>query len=83
MKGAAMTSAAAAIDRHQNVKASPIEIFKERCEARCLLIHNGLMDFQTAIDEMQEVAVAQGLVATHGQDAVQQIMSEAFGRWRF
>jgi hypothetical protein len=31
---------------------------------------------------MQETAVAQGLVATHGQDEIQWIMSEAFGRWR-
>jgi hypothetical protein len=80
---------AAAIDRHQSEEhvprlpaASPLEIFRERCEARCLLIHNGLMDWHTAIDELQESAVAQGLVATHGQDSVQEIMADSFGRWR-
>jgi len=72
--------AAAAIDS-QNVKASPLEIFRERAEARCLLVHNGLMDLQTAVDGLQESAVAQGLVATHGQDAVQQILAESFARW--
>jgi hypothetical protein len=77
-----MTAAAAAIDR-QSAKASPIEIFRERAEARCLLIHNGLMDWHTGIDELQEAAVAQGLVATHGQDEIQWILSEAFARWQY
>jgi hypothetical protein len=60
--------------------ASALEIFRERCEARVLLIHNGLMDWHSAIDELQEVAVSQGLVATHGQDRIQEIMSQAFAR---
>jgi hypothetical protein len=75
-------TAAAAIDRHQTAKASPIEIFRERCEARAVLVSNGLMPLIEAVDGMQEVAVSQRLVATHGQDAVQQIMAESFGRWR-
>jgi hypothetical protein len=75
--------ASAAIDHRQSAKASPIEIFRERCEARCLLIHNGLMDFHIAIDELQEVAVAQRLVATHGQDRIQEIMGEIFSRWQY
>jgi hypothetical protein len=62
--------------------ASAIEIFRERAEARVLLIHNGLLDFHLAIDELQESAVSQGLVATYGQDRVQEIMSQAFARWR-
>src|SRR5882672_531825 len=53
-------------------------IFRARCEARCLLIHNGLMDWHTAIDELQEVAVSQRLVAKFGQDRIQQIMAESF-----
>jgi hypothetical protein len=77
-----MAHASAAINHHEIAKASPIEVFRERCEARVLLIHNGLMDFYTAIDELQESAVSQRLVATHGQDAVQQIMAESFARWR-
>jgi hypothetical protein len=64
---------------HQSAKA--IEIFRERCEARRLLIRDGLMDWHTAIDEMQEVAVAQRLVATHGQDRIQEIMAQSFARW--
>jgi hypothetical protein len=75
-------NAPAAID-HQNAKAAPLEIFRLRCEARCLLIHNGLMDFHIAIDELQEVAVSQGLVATYGQDRVQEIMGEIFSRWQY
>jgi hypothetical protein len=71
-------TASAAINQHHS--ASPLEIFRLRCEARCLLIHNGLLDFHLAIDEMQEVAVSQRLVATHGQDRIQEIMSQAFAR---
>ena len=74
-------TAAAAIDQRQDAKASPIEVFRERCEARAVLVANGLMDLQTAVDELQEVAVSQRLVATHGQDEIQWILSEAFARW--
>jgi hypothetical protein len=77
-----MISAAAAINR-QSAKPDQLEIFRLRCEARLLLIHNGLMDFHLAIDELQESAVAQGLVATYGQDRVQEIMSLAFVRWQY
>ena len=44
-----------------------------------MLVANGLMDLQDAVDGLQ-AAAAQGLVATHGQDAVQEIMSEAFAK---
>jgi predicted RNA-binding Zn ribbon-like protein len=75
-------TASAAIDRH-DAKADPLEVFRARCEARATLCANGLMDLQTAVDQLQEVAVAQRLVATHGQDAVQEIMAESFARWRY
>jgi hypothetical protein len=51
---------APAIKHHQ--RASPLEIFRERAEARCLLVGHGLMTLQTAVDELQESAVRQGLV---------------------
>jgi hypothetical protein len=78
----AVTSSAA-INQHESAKPALIEIFRERAEARCLLVANGLMELQDAVDELQEVAVAQGLVATHGQDEIQHILSEAFARWRY
>jgi hypothetical protein len=62
--------------------ASALEIFRERAEARCLLVSNGVMDLQTAVDELQAAAETQGLVKRHGQDTVQEILSEAFARWR-
>jgi hypothetical protein len=79
-----MTSAAARTidqDKAKPAKASALEIFRERCEARAILIANGYLDFQIAIDELQEAAVRQGLVATHGQDEIQRILAESFGRW--
>jgi hypothetical protein len=74
-------TASAAIDC-QSAKASPIEIFRERCEARCLLVSNGLMTLQDAVDGLQEAAAAQGLLKEFGQDEIQQIMAESFARWR-
>jgi hypothetical protein len=74
-----MTPAAETID-HRSAKL--LEIFRERCEARAVLVSNGLMTLHDAVDGMQEVAAAQGLVATHGQDAVQEILARSFARRR-
>jgi hypothetical protein len=74
-------TAAAAID-HQTAKAAPVDVFRERCEARVLLCANGLMTLQDAVDGLQAAAEAQGLVRRYGQDEIQQILSEAFARWR-
>ena len=45
--------AAAAIDQHQSAKASLLEIFRERAEARAVLVANGWMDLQDAVDGLQ------------------------------
>jgi hypothetical protein len=73
--------AAAAINHHESAKADPLVVFLARCEARAHLVANGLHNLQDSVDTLQESAVAQGLVATHGQDAVQWIMAESFARW--
>jgi hypothetical protein len=84
-------TASAAIDRHQkvdvsstlsNAKASPIVVFRERCEARATLCANGLMTLAEAVDGLQADAERQGLVARYGQDSIQEVLAEAFGRWR-
>jgi hypothetical protein len=61
---------------------SPIEIFRARCEARARLFGSFAMDLQTAVDELQESAERDGLVQALGQDAVQEMMSNAFRQWR-
>ncbi len=70
---------AAATKQHQS--ASPLEIFRERCEARAMLIGHGLHGLQDSVDTLQSAAKSQGLVAEFGQDEIQQIMSESFARW--
>jgi len=55
-----------------------ITVFKERCEARALMVAEGMLDLQEAVDGLQEIALKQGLVQYHGPDAIQQIMSDAF-----
>jgi hypothetical protein len=64
-------------------QASPpnlITVFKERCQARALMVAEGMLELQDAVDSLQEIALKQGLVQYHGQDLVQQIMSDAFKR---
>jgi hypothetical protein len=77
-----MAPAAAAIDHHQSAKADPLEVFRERCEARAQLVAHGLHSLQDTVDALQAAAETQGLVKRHGQDEIQWILSEAFGRWR-
>jgi hypothetical protein len=43
---------------------------------------DGKIDLRTAVDEIQQLAEASGLVAAIGQDAVQAMMSEAFAAVR-
>jgi hypothetical protein len=73
-------TAAATINKETG-RPDALEIFRERAEARCLLVSNGVMTLQDAVDGLQEVAVSQRLVATHGQDRIQEILSESFARW--
>jgi hypothetical protein len=56
----------------------PIEVFRERCEARALLLINGQMSLHEAVDELQGGAERSGLIDAIGQDAVQDIMGAAF-----
>lgn len=74
-------TAAAAIDHHQSAKLDPLLVFKERCEARAILIAEGYLDFETAVVTLQAIAKVQGLVAQYGQDHVQEIMASSFARW--
>ena len=57
-----------------------IEAFTIRAEARASLVAAGEMSLHEAVDGLQEAAVDTGLVDQLGQDAVQEVMSEAFGR---
>jgi hypothetical protein len=75
-------TAAAAIERHQSAKTSPIEIFRERCEARAVLVANGMMTLQDAVDGLWAAAERDGLVKAFGADEVQSVLAESFGRWR-
>jgi hypothetical protein len=59
-----------------------LEIFRERCEARALLWAGGAMPLHEAVDGLQDYAVASGLTAKIGQDAVQEIMACAFEKRR-
>jgi hypothetical protein len=78
-----MISASRKIDHHESAKAAPLDVFRARAEARCLLIHNGLMDWHDGIDQLQAAAETQGLVAQYGQDRIQEIMAESFARGRY
>lgn len=66
-----------------SAQASPpnlITVFKERCEARAIMVAEGMLGLQDAVDSLQVIALKQGLIQYHGQDAIQRIMSDAFKR---
>jgi hypothetical protein len=55
-----------------------IDIFRERCEARAILVEACLFDLQEVVDGLQADAERTGLVDELGQDQVQRMMAEAF-----
>jgi hypothetical protein len=60
-------------------RPSPLAVFTARCEAGALLWQAGELDLHDAVDALQAAAIRDGLVTKLGQDAVQEIMSKAFG----
>jgi hypothetical protein len=55
-----------------------VDIFRERCEARAILVDACLYDLQDAVDGLQADAERTGLV--DDQNAVQKMMADAFSR---
>jgi hypothetical protein len=55
------------------------EVFRVRAEARALLVYASEMTLHEAVDGLQLSARENGLIGMIGQDAVQAIMSTAFG----
>jgi hypothetical protein len=66
-----------AIAAAQTSRVDPMLAFRARCEARAHLYGVGELDLHDAVDALQAAAVAYGLVASIGQDAVQAIMADA------
>jgi hypothetical protein len=66
----------------REIRADPVEVFRLRCRSRAKLWHTGEIDLHTAVDELQQAAEARGLVDMIGQDAVQNLMVEAFAPLR-
>jgi hypothetical protein len=62
----------------RNAGLSPLVIFIARAEALAILYAACEFDLHEAVDVLQHDAVATGLIAEIGQDAVQSIMAKAF-----
>jgi hypothetical protein len=60
-----------------------VDIFRERCEARAILVEACLYDLQDAVDGLQADAERTGLVGDSGQNAVQKMIADAFSRPQF
>jgi hypothetical protein len=60
------------------VLAPALDVFEARCQARAHLCIEGEMELHEAIDELQDYAVASGLLDQLGQDAIQRMLAEAF-----
>ena len=56
----------------------PIDVFRERCEARAILVEACLFDLQDAVDGLQADAERTRLVDEIGQDQVQRLMGDGF-----
>ena len=56
--------------------------FEFRCWARARLFAEGELTLHEFVDQLQADTIGTGLVAALGQDAVQEVMSAAFGRVR-
>jgi hypothetical protein len=61
---------------------SPEDAFRARAEARAALFAAGEIDLHEAVDALQAAAIRSSLLSAIGQDAVQTIIAEAFGRVR-
>ncbi len=73
-----MSAAVAAAERRVDL----LDVFTERAAARAYLWSIGELDLQEAVDVLQHDAEHDGLIERIGQDAVQQIMADAFARYR-
>ena len=61
---------------------SSLDVFRERCEARAILVEACVYHLQDAVDGLQEYAERSGLIDEIGQDAVQRMMADAFAKVR-
>jgi hypothetical protein len=71
-----------AVQPPRTASADLITVFQERCWARARLFAEGELELHEAVDELQNNAMGNGLVAAIGQDRVQWLMSDAFGAVR-
>jgi hypothetical protein len=63
-------------------RPAALDVFRERAWARAYLWRAGEFDLGEAVDVLQAEAVRTGLVDRVGQDAVQQILADAFAPHR-
>jgi hypothetical protein len=68
--------------RSSAIRIDPVLVLKARAEARALLWQAGEFDLHEAVDKLQVDAERDGLVDKIGQDAVQQILADAFAPHR-
>ena len=64
------------------VSPDPLDVFRERAEAKAMLVEYGDLAFLDAVDALQADAEFDGLPDQYGADAVQAIMAAAFGGTR-
>jgi hypothetical protein len=69
-------------ERRASEPLGATDIFIARAEARAALFAAGELNLHDAVDALQAAAIAFGLVASIGQDAVQAIMAEALRKAR-
>jgi hypothetical protein len=56
----------------------PMQMFRESCEARAILVRDGAITLIEAVDDLQHLAEDYGLIETAGQDRVQAVIAACF-----
>jgi hypothetical protein len=56
--------------------------FQIRCELTVAAVRHGALDLVAAADQLQAHAETSGLIAEHGQDRIQEILSRPFATLR-
>jgi hypothetical protein len=64
-------------------RVDPLDAFIERVQSRARLWSVGELTLHDAVDQLQADAVRDGLIKQIGQDAVQQIMADAFAPYQY
>jgi hypothetical protein len=73
-----MTQAVELLAASRAVACAPLNEFQRQSRRLALLVQQGAVEKPAAVDRLQQIAHAYGIVSALGEDRVRAILSEAF-----